>query len=217
LAAAFDRCQAERGVAAVAAEPSGMLAGFTLHAWPDAGLPLAAHVLWWDERSGWTEDPDTLFRRLDLAAGSPAVPAPPHDVRLALEGIGAVVRERVRAIRRAAWEAPVPGNAARALLARLDPLARSAARRRDAGALDRVQRAIAFAAGGHSAGEAADVARLARLPDPGLIAALHHLPARAAAPSALQARVTGVILFRCAATFPRCQPFEPCCSISTAR
>lgn len=217
LAAAFAGCHAERGVAAVAADPTGVLAGFTLHAWPDAGPPLAAHVLWWDERSGWTEEPDTLFRRLDVAAGAPAVPAPPREVRLALERIGAVVRERVRAIRRAAWESPAPGQAARLLLARLDPLARSAARQRDAGALGRVQRAIAFAAGGHSAGEAADVARLARLPEAGLIAALHHLPARAAAPSALLARVTGVILFGGGATFPRCQSSEPCCSISTAR
>ncbi len=217
LAAAFDGCRAERGVAAVAAEPAGMLAGFTLHPWPDPGPPLAAHVLWWDERSGWTEEPDTLFRRLDLAAGSAAVPAPARQVRLALERIGAVVRERVRAIRRAAWESRAPGPAARVLLARLDPIARSAARQRDAGALDRVQRAIAFAAGGHSAGDVAEVARLARLPDPGLIAALRHLPARTSASSALQARVTGVILFGSAATFPRCQASEPCCSISTAR
>ncbi|MGH7630847.1 MAG: helicase-related protein, partial [Gemmatimonadales bacterium] len=94
LAAAFEGFGAERGVAAVAAEPAGMLAGFTLHAWPDAGrAPVAAHVLWWDERSGWTEDPDTLLPRLDLACRAPPVSVPALAVRVALERIGAAVRE----------------------------------------------------------------------------------------------------------------------------
>ncbi len=218
LAAAFEGIGAERGVAAVAAESAGVLAGFTLHPWPDPGTPpVAAHVLWWDERSGWTENPEVVLRRLELARGAPGVQAPGPEVRVALERIGGAVRERLRAVRRAAWEAPSPGPVARAVLARLDPIARSAARRRDAPGLDRVQRAIAFAAGGHTAGEVAEIARIARLAEPELVAALDHLPSCTVTPPTLQARVTGVILFLRAATFPRCQASAPCSSTSTAR
>ncbi|MGH7628084.1 MAG: hypothetical protein ACREOF_01590, partial [Gemmatimonadales bacterium] len=74
-----------------------------------------------------------------------------------------------------------------------------------------------FAARGHTAGEAAEVARLARLDAPALLATLHQLPVPAEPASALQARVTGVILFLSGATLPRCQRSAPCSSISTAR
>jgi hypothetical protein len=218
LGMTLDRIAPARGAAAVLADPAGVLAGLTLHAWPDDHPhPIAAHVLWWDEQSGWTEEPDTLVERLETARASTAAPIPAGSVRQALERIGGAARERLRALRRAAWECPLPGQAASALLARLDTLARSAARRRDPVALARVQRAMAFAAGGHTAGERLEVERLSRLREPELSAALARLPAATALPSAIQARVTGVILFLGAATFPRCQSSAPFCSISTAR
>ncbi len=216
LAAAFGSIRAERGVAAVAGEPPGLLVGFTLHAWPETGPPVAAHVLWWDERSGWSEEPATLRQRLEAAGRASPTLLAAGSVRLALARMGGAVRERVRSIRRAAWEAPAPSAPARALLARLDPLARRAARLRDAPALARVQRAMAFAAGGHTAGETREVVRLSQLDRAELAAALPLVPAATPIPAALQARVTGVILFLGAATFPRCPVSAPSCSISTA-
>lgn len=217
LGATYHGTPGERGVAAVAAGPAGVLAGFTLHAWPDDGLPpAAAHLLWWSEQSGWSDDPETLVERLEVASASPAALAPTGAARSALERIGDAVRERLRAVRRAAWDSPPPGPAARACLAGLDRLARTAARRRDPDALIQVQRAIRFAAGGHTAGEALEVERLARLRGPDLAAAMAWLPRPTSVPSALQARVTGVILFLGATTFPRCHRSTPFCSTSTA-
>ena len=115
---------AGRGVAAVAADPAGVLAGFTVArmARTAARRPVAAHLLWWDENVGWTEEPETLVQRLEVAcACARGGCAGPSALRLALERIGGAVRERLRAIRRAAWESPRPGQAARALLATARP------------------------------------------------------------------------------------------------
>jgi superfamily II DNA or RNA helicase len=216
LAAQFSAVSQQRGIAAIAGEPGGVLAGFTLHCWPgNETPPLAAYVLWWDERSGWTELPQTLERRLRDALAGPPVAAPAQLFRRSLHQVGAAARERLRAIRRAAWEAPAPAPGARALLARLDPLARSAARRRDPASLALVQRAIAFAARGHTAGESREIERLARLTDAELRSALGGVPPTAPGPSAVVARVTGVILFLSPATFPQCRSARSC-SISTA-
>jgi hypothetical protein len=103
------------------------------------------------------------------------------------------------------------------LLAHLDPLARAAARRRDPAALALVQRAIRFAAGGHTAGESLELERLARLGEVELRATLAGLPPPTVVPSALQARLSGVILFVGRATFPPCRRTAPSCSISMAR
>jgi hypothetical protein len=218
LAAAYGGIAGERGVAAVAADPPGMLAGFTVHAWPDDGLqPAAAHVLWWDERSGWTEEPATLIEKLEIACASSPAGAPASAARRALQRVGGAVRERLRAVRRAAWDSPVPVPVARALLTQLDRLARTAARRRNAHALIQVQHAIAFAAGGHTAGEELEIERLARLSAFELAATLQRLPPPTVIPAALETRVTGVILFLGAATFQQCPPSTLSCSTSTAR
>jgi hypothetical protein len=154
---------------------------------------------------------------LEDARAAAAVDVPSGLARLAVERIGGAVRERVQAVRRAWWEPPAPEPAARALLARLDSFARSAARRRDPTALALAQRAIAFAARGHTAGETRQVERLARLNEAELSAAITGLPPPVPAPSAVQARITGVILFLGTATFPRCRVSAPSCSTSTAR
>jgi hypothetical protein len=218
LAAGFEDIVAARGVAAIAAEPAGVLAGFTVHPWPDSGrAPLAAHVLWWTEECGWTDAPTTIKQRLALAASVAPAPVERAPCRWALEQLGRVVRDHVRTIRRASWELPAPSPPARALLSRLDLLARAAARQRHSATLAQIQRAIAFAAGGHTAGERREVERLAGLGDPELTAALPRVPGPTAIPAVLQARVTGVILFLGAATFPRCRPTTRSSLTSTER
>ncbi|HEU5169315.1 MAG TPA: DEAD/DEAH box helicase, partial [Gemmatimonadales bacterium] len=111
VAAALGNGPARHGVAVTPAAPCGILAGFTLHAWPGPRAPaLAAHVLWWDGLE-WSEDPELIARRLAAAreagADEPAPAACTRDpVTAAMRQIGAAVRARVRVLRRSCWDAP---------------------------------------------------------------------------------------------------------------
>ena len=206
---------AVRGVAAIAAGPPGFLAGFTIHPWRKTGGPaLAAEVLWWDTASGWVDGPALLERQLDLAAEAPALAIDALRCRQVLEQLGRVVRERLRTMRSAAWQSPLPGAAARTVLSRLHALACAAARTRDPRRLALLQPAQAFAAGGHTAGEQRALHRLASMADEELLQALSGLPAPTVMSSVLEARVTGVILFLGETTFPPCRRFARSSSTS---
>jgi hypothetical protein len=218
IALRFEGVTAVRGVAAIAAGPPGLLAGFTIHPWrSSSGPPLAAEVLWWDTASGWVGCPALLERRLDVAAEAPALVVEGPRSRQALEQLGHAVRERLRTMRSAAWQCPPPGAAARTVLSRLNALACAAARARDPRRLALLQRAIAFAAGGHTAGEQRALRRLAGMADQELLHALSGLPAPTVMPSVLEARVTGVILFLGETTFPPCRRFARSSSTSMER
>jgi len=102
---------------------------------------------------------------------------------------------RMRELRCSRWLGPHAAPTAHRAVTRLQQLARSAARRRDEGALERLHRAIRFAAGGHTAGERALVASLAGAGDRGLVPALSSLPLPALEWEAIQARLIGLVLF----------------------
>jgi hypothetical protein len=72
---------------------------------------------------------------------------------------------------------------------------RAAARRRDAAALEELERALAFLSGGHTAGEAMLVERLAGIGETELRQALRRLPAPSAQWPSIEARVGGLLLF----------------------
>ena len=198
-----DRAAAE-GVALLPAGPPGILAGFELHAWPAAGAAVASHALWWDEASGWTEDPDIVSARLETAAAAGPEAAMATGARFeaadavqaALELLAAPIRQRMAELRRSRWLGAHAGPAAHRLVTRLQSLARSAARRRDAAALDRLHRAIRFAAGGHTAGEHAWIAALAGSTDRAVASALPGFPEPTAEWDAVHARLTGLIIFQ---------------------
>jgi hypothetical protein len=218
IAERFEGVTAVRGIAAIAAGPPGFLAGFTIHPWRSSGgPPLAAEILWWDPASGWVDCPGLLEHRLDLAAEAPALAIEGPRSCQALEQLGRVVRERLRTMRSTAWQAPLPGAAARTVMSRLHALACAAARARDPRRLGLLQRAIAFAAGGHTAGEQRTLHRLTSMADHELLQALSGLPAPTVMPSVLEARVTGVILFRGETTFPPCRRFARSSSTSMER
>ena len=207
-----------RGAAACTAAPPGILAGFTLHPWPSASAaPISSHVMWWETAQGWTEDPDVIETRLVQSRTARRAEASDRELRAGLMLLGGAVRERIRTVRLARWETPALSPAARQLIVRLGRLARDAARRRDARALTQVRRALAIAAGGHTAGEDRLLERLTDAPDRAVIAALIRLPDPAPLSAPLEARVTGVILFTPGLTFPRWPPSAPSCSTSTAR
>jgi hypothetical protein len=213
LAERFRELPATEGVALSRAGPAGILAGFSLHAWPAAGGPLASHVLWWEADSGWTEDADIVTARLEAAVADAGLEQPddPSAHELPAEGVespageaveatlgllAAPIRQRMGEIRRSRWLGAHSSPAAHELVSRLQALARSAARRRDAAALDRLHRAIRFAAGGHTAGERAWIAQLAGSSDRTLESALTSFPAPSPECDALHARLSGILIFR---------------------
>jgi superfamily II DNA or RNA helicase len=142
----------------------------------------------------WHDDPAVVVRALDDARQAPPAPAAegewdrwlglamPHARRILREG--AVTR----------WSAAALAPEARKLLARLRAEGRSAAQRRDAGALRLTEAGISFATRGHTAGERLLVERLAPAPAREFWATLRRLPAadEAAAPTV---RIAGAILF----------------------
>lgn len=224
LAERFGRLTAAEGVALLRAEPPGILAGFAIHAWPGAGPPVGTDVLWWDEQSGWTDEPEILAARLEVACarGGPGphgghtehgprgplslVPAAQGgfgnalaamaDIDAALVRLAEPIRRRMAGLRQSRWLGAHVTPTARRLLERFQALARRAARRRDAVTLERLHHAIRFAAGGHTAGERAWVAELAGSSDPALEAALPSLPAPTPEWDAVHARLTGLVIFQ---------------------
>ena len=88
-----------------------------------------------------------------------------------------------------------PDTAARRLALRLGELVRVAARHRDGGKLARLERALAFVAGGHTAGEAMLVRQLADADSRALAASLAGIPATSARWDAIDVRLTGLVIF----------------------
>jgi hypothetical protein len=183
-------------------EPKGILAGFTLHAWPEGGdEALASWVLWWDRRRGWTDEPDVITEQLEAAARSGEVGASElpllaqNLIDAALERLAGQIRQRMRQLGRSRWLGHPTSAATRTVIARLQALARTAARRRDGDRLGRLQRALGFVAGGHTAGERALIGRLADVADGELEAVIARLPAPRSAVDALHCRLTGLIVF----------------------
>ena len=186
----------EEGVACLVSDTPGIVAGFELRSWPDAPAPPGSFVLWWDAQIGWTEDPDIVTSRLDAAARTTRdQPTRRGAIDAALVRVAEPIRLKMRELRRSSWLSPDAAPTAHRVVSRLQHLARRAVRRRDATALERLQRAIRFAAGGHTAGERARLAELADLPDPVLEASLAGLPAPAPDIGAIQPRLTGLIVF----------------------
>jgi hypothetical protein len=189
LADAWSAGAAIEGVACVGGA-AGALAGFAIrHAEGED-----AAVVWLDGR-GATESAEQIERRLREAAGGDALEPCEAELRRSLDQLAPIVRERLRAVAGGRW-GYAPGPEARALVARLEPLAREAARRRDAARLAAVERALAFAARGHTAGEAAIVASLAARDslDPGVICRMVPDADRSVVPPT--ARLVGMIVFR---------------------
>jgi len=202
VAERFRDCDPANGVALVCAEPEGVLAGFALHPWPDApgAAPLASWVVWWDAARGWTDDHRTIAERLGSAAagesGSGDCGAPPAALLTsALVDLAPLVRDRMRDLRQHRWLDVAPAAVGRGLITRLQALACLAARRRDAARLDRLQGAMRFVAGGHTAGEHALLAGLAQASDRELERTVARLPAPSPTWEAIYCRLTGLIVF----------------------
>jgi hypothetical protein len=190
------------GVAEIRASPAGLLAGFSLYPGTEGGCkPLASSVLWWDQQRAWTEEPGVIESRLAIATqasdGQQIGTRAPSRVTIsgAVARLAGPIRERMRQLRGTRWMDRLPSPAARLLIARLQALGRTAARRRDGATLDRVQAALRFAAGSHTAGERILIAQLATASRHELEQAIVRMPPASAPLDALTCRLTGLIVF----------------------
>jgi hypothetical protein len=78
---------------------------------------------------------------------------------------------------------------------RLGRAVAEAARRRDRRELERLERAVRFVAGGHTAGESLLMDRMADAPERDLLAWVGRMPAPAPRGDPIEARLTGIIVF----------------------
>jgi hypothetical protein len=131
------------------------------------------------------------------------------------------IRERLGLTRGRRWIKPDPSTAARQLAGRLQGMVRNAARQHNADRLEQLERALEFVAGGHTAGEAALVERLAKGTDREISAAISRLPGSTVAWDGIEVRVTGLIVFSPAQAgsaklaSPECLHSKPLSSTST--
>lgn len=175
----------------------GVLAGYEL--WVRRGprdCALAATVGWLDEHDRWTEDSETVVGRM-LEAGEYArlTAATPSAVRRALDRLAVVIRDRLALAAGRRWSAAEPASAARRLVERLGQEIARAARQRDQRRLERLERALAFAGGGHTAGEAMLVERMAEADPETLSRWVERAPAATPRWEAVDVRLSGLILF----------------------
>ena len=176
---------------------AGLLAGFDLRA-TRCGREerIAAVVGWLDPAGRWMEDESSVSRAL-LAALRDDSRASVDAVRVAaaLDRLVSPIRARLSGAGARRWSTAEPDPAARRLAVRIGRSVREAARRRDGVLLNRLERALAFVAGGHTAGEALLVRRMAEA-EPGELAnALVRFPSPTARWEAIEVRVTGLVLF----------------------
>jgi hypothetical protein len=175
----------------------GVLAGFELMALRRGERErIGAVVGWLGPDDVWTEEEPVVAERLRTAAAcSNRAPLAPAVIGQALDRLVAPVRARLALAAARRWTAAEPETASRRLARRLGELVRSAARRRDGGELGRLERALAFVAGGHSAGEATLIRRLADADSLALAAGLAGIPAPSARWDAIDVRLTGLVVF----------------------
>jgi superfamily II DNA or RNA helicase len=221
LAQRFKNSPLRNGVASITDSSPGLLAGFALWA---AGQPhpLAVTVVWIEPDGSWTEAPKVIEQRLAAAAEqTEVVPTDSARLREWLSKLTQLVRDRLVQTRGQRWAILDPSPAARRVMCRLQSLVKEAARRHQAGRLAELDRALAFVAGGHSAGEALLIERTAEAPDSQLASVLGRLPNRRSRLDGLEVRLTGLVLFGPAKAdsarlaCPECPNFRPLSSIST--
>jgi len=181
----------------VGGEVPGVLAGFELLAQrPGVAELLAVVVGWLDAGGRWCEDEPVVSRRLIEAARSERrEPASAAEVQRALDRLVGPIRGRLALVGARRWAAAEPEPSARRLAARLGDAVRQAARRRDTSSLARLERALAFTAGGHTAGEAHLVRRLAEADADEVARWLARVPAPTPRWDAVEVRLTGLVLF----------------------
>jgi hypothetical protein len=222
VAAKLGSMPAAHGVAGIRSQTEGLLAGIALYRTGDPGL-LSASVLWLEPGGDWTEAPEIIAARLETAATHTEVlPVAGTLLNEWLTILAKPIRERLAFTRGRRWVAPEPSLGTRQALTRLRALVREAAREHNAKELAELERTMAFVAGGHTAGEAELVNRLALARDPELRALVRDLPRKPIEEGNIEVQLTGLTVWGPAKVggnglaSSQCPAFRPHCSISTA-
>ena len=178
-------------------EDGGVLAGFDLMAIRRGERERLGTVVGWLGADGaWREDHAIVAGSLQQAAASvERMPPPPELVQRALDRLAGPLRERLAAAAARRWMVAEPDSAARRLVQRLGELVKTAARRRDAVELTRLERALGFAAGGHTAGESLLVGRMASGDAAALAEGIRRTPAASARWDAIDVGLLGLVVF----------------------
>jgi hypothetical protein len=196
LADRYPATEALAGVASVSSTRSGLLAGFALCA-PGRPPDCAATVVWLEANGSGTEVPEVIEAQLEIAARDQTTTLIPAEQLTGwLSLLAGPIRSRLAFTRSQRWMTLGPTTGARKLVSRLQLCIKDAARRRDAGRLAELERAMTFVVSGHTAGETVLLEQLARATDSELPRLLSALPGRNPNCDHLDVRLTGLVLFR---------------------
>jgi len=182
-----------RGVAVLMNPEPGILAGFEVGLGQDRLV-----VLEWRATDGtWWESPAVIGDRLAAAHRAPrSLPLRPDEKEQVLTAVHSWMRERLSRLTARYWADSARTAEARTLMRRLRAMGASAARSRDAGALNHLDCAFRFVVGGHTAGEEALIADMALMTDEEVRQRLPSLPAPQSIVTPTPPELIGVIVFR---------------------
>ena len=197
LAARIGTEKGTPGIGLVRGRACGLLAGFTLHSVLGTRSECLGSVVGWlNEEGEWSEDEDVVSPALAAAALSTEhSPVDDRQRRDALKSLVAPIRAHLAVAAERRWIGADADLEARCLATRLGHAVHQAARQRDGRALQRLERALAFTSGGHTAGEVALIRRLCVVNDLELFDAISRLPAATPRPEAIEVRISGLVLF----------------------
>jgi hypothetical protein len=199
IAAAIGPGAGVEGMAAAVDHYPGILVGvrmrLLLETGPGAGT--VALVGWLPKGGVWCESPEVVTERLFTGLRAPADSSPsPSEVAGALGKVRPWVRARMSELLGPRWGPGPLSPASRQVMGRLRRLGAAAARRRETSALDLIDRALRFVAGGHTAGEEALIGDLLAGDDRVLLRTLPTLPRPTPLLCPQPPTLTGLILFR---------------------
>ena len=196
LADAYAGGDSAAGTAVIPRGPAGLLVGFELFGvGRGVGSRLASALVWIEPDGTWTEEERIVAARLaDAASTAPAAPDPAR-LREALSLAAGPVRSRLALARGSRWAAPAADSVVHRVSLRLHQGIREAARRRDLETLAGLERALGFVGRGHTAGESAELERLAAMAEGEFARKVLGLPPPGPRYDAIDARLAGLLLF----------------------
>lgn len=185
---------ARSGVAVVESREEGILAGFEFKARLESQFQKVSTVGWLTGGE-WSERPEQVQPRLELAAGARNRRASDQEISLALQALEPIATFRSRDCNNTRWATGnrSPGQAQ--LLQRLRGLIQIAVEARDVRGLEVLEEAMRFTVRGHTAGEAALVLKMSTLDDANLKRSLASIPKGTTDWLSTATRITGILIF----------------------
>lgn len=193
LAAHFRCAEPIAGAVAVASEKPGLLAGFVMYPSRNPATCLSAWVGWLEPGGIWCDSPEIVTAQLFSIAGRPCVAVSEEPFQRHLALLAAPIRERLMAIRGRYWAVREPSPSVKRLTQQLHTLISDAARGRETGRLRRLERALEFVSGGHTAGETMLIEQLAAGGHAERL--LSRYPGERQRWDEIEVRLTGVVVF----------------------